>query len=173
MFSRLFWQWPLPTCETYHLNLCTNSIFRCFRNIFSEHDIKNSAPESAENPCKIKINGGFTSSVYLVRVTILELAASTTTIWKIMEIFLIIVDYFTLSSAICRFYGLFKRYRRALKMYIWCIVFLGMHQNYALKNYVLHEFGWLFRHQYYTRNLPACQVHIFNYTMNVTKPLQL
>ena len=44
LFSRLFRHWPLPTCEKHRLNLCTklciNSIFRCFRSIFSKHDIK-------------------------------------------------------------------------------------------------------------------------------------
>ena len=44
----------------------------------------------------------------MVQVTTLELAASTTPNWKNLEIFPVIVDYFTLSSAICRFYGLFK-----------------------------------------------------------------
>ena len=44
-----------------------------FAEIFWSDGIKKSAPESAENPCKIKINGGFTSSVYLVGVFITDL----------------------------------------------------------------------------------------------------
>ena len=66
---------------------------------------------------------------FLVWVTRLELAASTTPNWKNMEISPAIVDYSMLSSAICRFYGLFKRYRRASKMYILVHSFKG----YTLK----------------------------------------
>ena len=83
------------------------------------------------------------SMLFLVWVTRLELAASTTPNWKKLEIFPVIVDYFTLSSAILRYCALFEWYRRAWKMYIWCIVLPCMHQNYVSKNYVLHVFVML------------------------------
>ena len=149
MFAIEFFPFKIPYFDTAS-TLFWNTLFELLYQILYQTDFsrffvhfwvvlktKNPHPKSAENPCKIKKIGRFIIFRFLVWVTRLELAASTTPTGFCTKGF----DHFRLFSRKIVPYLLFLThfwwFSCPPKNVLWCIIVPTMHWYYALIYYAI------------------------------------